>query len=165
MLCECCKQRTGFNKSWFKGKKEGKREEIRIHRHIPGCVGGPPVEERVSRGCHRDEARKVPLGVNPLGVPNPTTVWVTSGQTTTREGEQPNPSADNWSEVLLSKALPTRAKNSFSHRQSLPSTSLHKLLSPIHQKADRRICTASQRLKQKPYYRKLIMMKKQKVMS
>ena len=123
------------------------------------------MEERVSRGCHRDEARKVPLGVNPLGVPNPTTVWVTSGQTTTREGEQPNPSADNWSEVLLSKALPTRAKNSFSHRQSLPSTSLHKLLSLIHQKADRRICTASQRLKQKPYYRKLIMMKKQKVMS
>ena len=122
------------------------------------------MEERVSRGCHRDEARKVPLGVNPLGVPNPTTVWVTSGQTTTREGEQPNPSADNWSEVLLSKALPTRAKNSFSHRQSLPSTSLHKLLSLIHQKADRRICTASQRLKQKPYYRKLIMMKKQKVM-
>ena len=96
------------------------------------------MEERVSRGCHRDEARKVPLGVNPLGVPNPTTVWVTSGQTTTREGEQPNPSADNWSEVLLSKALPTRAKNSFSHRQSLPSTSLHKLLSLIHQRTDRR---------------------------
>ena len=96
------------------------------------------MEERVSRGCHRDEARKVPLGVNPLGVPNPTTVWVTSGQTTTREGEQPNPSADNWSEVLLSKALPTRAKNSFSHCQSLPSTSLHKLLSLIHQRADRK---------------------------
>ena len=70
---------------------------------LPAVLEGLLLEARVSRGCHRDEARKVSLGVNPLGVPNPTTVWVILGQTTTREGEQPNPSADNWSEVLLSR--------------------------------------------------------------
>ena len=69
----------------------------------------------------------------------------------------------NWTE--LRKALSTTARSSFSHHQSLPSTSLHKLLSPIHQRADRRRSIVSQRLKQKPYYRKLIMMKKQNVIS
>ena len=48
-----------------------------------------------------------------------------------------NPSADNWVKALLSMALPTRARPS-THLQSLPSGSLHKLLSLIHQRADRR---------------------------
>ena len=40
--------------------------------------------------------------------------------------------------ALLSKALPTRARPSFSHYQSLPSGSLYRLLSLLHQRADRR---------------------------
>jgi len=39
--------------------------------------------------------------------------------------------------ALLSKALPARARPSFSH-QCLPSRSLHKPLSLTHQRADRR---------------------------
>ena len=39
--------------------------------------------------------------------------WVVSGQRTTTEEAQPHPSADNWIKVLLSKALPTRARLSF----------------------------------------------------
>ena len=65
-------------------------------------------------------------------------VWVALGQTTTRERVQSHPSADNWIKALLSKALPTRARPSFSHCQSLPSGSLHKPLGLIHQRADRR---------------------------
>ena len=58
-------------------------------------------------------------------------------------------------------------QDSFSHHQSLPSRSLHKTLNLIHQRADR-----SSKKKYsltaaitKTYYRKLIKMKKQKVMS
>ena len=40
--------------------------------------------------------------------------------------------------ALLSMAPPTRASPSFPHNQSLPSGSLHKPLSLIHQRADRR---------------------------
>jgi len=50
---------------------------------------------------------------------------------------QHHSTADNWIKALLSKALPTRARPSFSHHQSLPSRSLHKPLSLIHQRADR----------------------------
>ena len=41
-----------------------------------------------------------------------------------REEVQSRPSADNWIKALLSKALPTRTRPSFSHHQSLPSRSL-----------------------------------------
>ena len=65
-------------------------------------------------------------------------VWVALGQTTTRERVQSHPSADNWIKALLSKALPTRARPSFSHHKSLPSGSLHKSLSLLHHGADKR---------------------------
>ena len=61
-----------------------------------------------------------------------------SGQTTTVEGVKPHPPADNCITDLLSIALPTRAKPSFPHSQSLPSGSLKKPLILIHQRADRR---------------------------
>ena len=64
--------------------------------------------------------------------------WVASGQRTNRKGAQPHPSADNWIQVLLSTALPTRANPSFLHSQSILSGSLHKPLILIHQRADRR---------------------------
>ena len=40
-------------------------------------------------------------------------VYSPSGQTTNREGEQPNPLTENWVKALLSMALPTRARLSF----------------------------------------------------
>ena len=79
--------------------------------------------------------------------------WVVSGQRTTTEGARPHPSADNWIKVLLSKALPTRARLSFSHHQSLPSGGLHKPPSLLLQMADRRT-TIPQWLKQKPHFGK-----------
>ena len=109
------------------------------------------MEVRVSKGSpqgwghwqHR--AGKVRLGVNPLGIHHQPhhkawrpQGWVASGQTTSRKGMQPHPSAENWIKALLSKALPTRARPSFSHHQSLPSGNLHKPLSQLHQRADRR---------------------------
>ena len=62
----------------------------------------------------------------------------TSGQKAIRVRAQPHPSADNWIKALLSKALLTRARPSFSHHHFLPSGSLHKPLSLLHQRADRR---------------------------
>ena len=41
--------------------------------------------------------------------------WVTSGQTTSKVGVQPHLSADNWIKALVTKALLTRARPSFSH--------------------------------------------------
>ena len=52
--------------------------------------------------------------------------WVTSGQTTNREGTQLHPSADKWIKVLLSSG--TRATLSSTHHQSLPWGNLHKPL-------------------------------------
>ena len=63
--------------------------------------------------------------------------WVTSVQKTAREGVQSHPSADNQIKVLLSTALPTRTRPSFSHLSSLPSGSLYKPLNLIHQMTDR----------------------------
>ena len=46
-----------------------------------------------------------------------------------REGTQPHPWAENLIKDLLSMALPTTARPSFIHSQSLPPGSFHKLLS------------------------------------
>ena len=54
-----------------------------------------------------------------------------------REGTQPHQSAENWIKDLLGMTLPTGARPSFPHSQSLPSGSFHKPLMLIHQKADR----------------------------
>ena len=89
--------------------------------------------------------------------------WVTSGQKTTKEGVPPHPSADNWIKALLSKALPTRARPSFSHHQSLSSESSHKALNLLHHRAEARRTTVSQWLKQKPHYRKLTAWKSKKL--
>ena len=94
---------------------------------------------------HRDEGTGrsplcKPCWNSPLTLPSSPRAqgWVTSGQTTARKGVKPHPSADHWIKALLSKALPTRARPSFPHCQSLPLRSLHKSLSLIHQRADRR---------------------------
>ena len=69
-----------------------------------------------------------------------------------KEGKEPYPPADNWIKALLSKTY-------FSY----PSLSL--LASSIRGQTEARISTVSQWLKQKPYYRMLITMKKQKGIS
>ena len=62
---------------------------------------------------------------------------VASGQKTTREGVQTHPSADNWIKALVSKALPTRTRTSFSHQQSLLPGRLYKPHSLLHERAGR----------------------------
>ena len=58
--------------------------------------------------------------------------------------------------VLLSKALPSRARPTFSHHQSLPSGSFQKPVSFLHQREDRRSKNHSPTVtKTKPHYRKL----------
>ena len=76
-------------------------------QHRAGALEGPPwckVSCRSPLSLHR--------ACRPQG-------WVTSGQTTTREGVQSHPSVENWIKALLSKALPTRP--SHPHCKSLPS--------------------------------------------
>ena len=60
----------------------------------------------------------------------------------------------------MSRALPTRPRPSFSHHPSLPPRGLHK--SQLHPSEGRQKKeeTVSQKLKQKPYYRKLIILRK-----
>ena len=61
-----------------------------------------------------------------------------------RKGTQPHPSAEYWNKDLLSMTLPTGARPSFPHSQSLPSGSLHKLLILIHQRADKMKTTTTE---------------------
>ena len=61
-----------------------------------------------------------------------------------REGIQPHPSAENWIKDLPSMVLPTRARPSFPHSQSLPSESFHRAFSRIHQRADRMKTTVTE---------------------
>jgi len=119
----------------------------------PARFGGPPVEAWVRRGSPQWwrywqwQSGKVRLRSNgdPLGGhhwldhrAHRLEGWVFSSQKTTREGGQPHPSADNWIKALLRKALPTRARLSFSHHKSLPSGSLHKPSRLFHHGADKR---------------------------
>ena len=71
---------------------------------------------------------KGPLGVSPLGVYHEPY----------HRAHRPHPSADNWIKVLLSTALPTGVRTGFSHHQSLPSGSLLKPLTLLHQRGHRR---------------------------
>ena len=89
-------------------------------------------------GDWQQQSGKVPFDVNPLGGHHESEGWVASGQKTTREGAQPHPSIENWIPTLPNMALPTRARSSFSHHSSLPSGNLHKPLSLLQQRADRR---------------------------
>ena len=112
---------------------------------LPASVGGPPLGRQgltTGYGGHW----KVPLGINPLELTiNPTIEPQIPGLGCLRANNYqggsatpPHLSADKWIKALLSKALPTRARPSFSHHQSLPSRSLHKPISLIHQRANRR---------------------------
>ena len=107
---------------------------------LPASVTGSPVEAWVGRaspqgeGHWQQQSRKIPLAQTLLEVTiNPTIEPIDpralSSQTKQLPGrEQPHPSADNWITALLSKALLTRARSSFSHHQSLASGSLHSIL-------------------------------------
>ena len=81
-------------------------------------------------------------------------------------GVQPHPSGGNCTKALLSKALLTRARPSFSHHHSLPSGGLHKPLSLLHQRADRRSKNHSPTVtKTKTTLQKVNQREKQKAMS
>ena len=68
-------------------------------------------------------------------------IFITSAivwpQVNNRKRTQPNPSKENLIKDLLSMALPIRTRPSFPLSQSLPSGNFHKLLSLLHQRADR----------------------------
>ena len=94
------------------------------------------------RGHWQQLSGKVPLGVNkpswgsPLTLPeSPQTSGLGRLRPKRYQGESATPSTSR--QLDLSKALPTRARPSFSPPQSLPSGSLHKP-GPLHQRADRR---------------------------
>ena len=77
---------------------------------------------------------------------------------------QPHPSAEDWIKVLLSMALPTRARHSFSHHQHLPSGSLFTSLLASSTRGQTEEEPQSQRLEPKPHNRKLTRMKKQRIL-
>ena len=109
----------------------------------PASVGGPAVEAWVSRGspqgqgCWQQQSRKVPLGGAIIPTIDPADPRAGSPQAKQLTGREPHLSVYNWIKALLSKALPTRARPSFSHLQSLLLGSLHKPLSLLHLRADR----------------------------
>lgn len=79
-------------------------------------------------------------------------------------GRECNPIlAHSW---ILTKATPPHQRQDpVFPPESLPSGSLHTKPGPLHQRADRRNrrIPVLQQLKQKPHYKKVIMMKKQKI--
>ena len=66
-------------------------------------------------------------GISPAIEPVDYRTELPQAKKTNKKGTQPHSSADNWIKDLLSMALPTRARPSFPHSQSLPSGSLHKI--------------------------------------
>ena len=73
----------------------------------------------------------------------PTIVWP---QVSYREGTEPHPSAENLIKDLLSIPPPPhiRTRPSLPHSQSLPSGSFRKLLTLLHQRADRMKTTTTE---------------------
>ena len=154
---------TGFPQDWLKQRLHSWRAQTNLvhaknqrkgavipqetEQDLPASVGVSSVGMWVGRGSpqewgHRQQQSvKASLGVNPLGNHHqPYHIaqdWVASGQKTTREGGQPHSSADNWIKALLSKAMLTKTRPSFSHPDS-PIRKVHKPFSLIHQKADKR---------------------------
>ena len=82
---------------------------------LPASVGWFPVgEARIGRGSPQE------WGSSLEGPPwrSPSTRGLGHLRPkNTREGAQPHSSADSWIKALLSKALPTRGRPSFSHHQ------------------------------------------------
>ena len=83
----------------------------------PASAAKTPEKAWVGKGSQQEwQGRTLPLSINPLGSssltlpqsPQSPQGRVTSGQTTSREGVQPHPSVDNWTEALVSKALPQK---------------------------------------------------------
>ena len=148
-----------------KTQKKGAVTPQKTEPKLPASVGGAPVEEWVSWGPQQGWGHwKVPLGLNPLGVLHSSyhrarrpQDWVSWGQTTTREVVQPHSSTDSWIKALLSKALPISSSHaSASHQEAYTSL----LALSIRGQTGEAIKTGSQWLKQKPYYGKLITIKK-----
>ena len=144
----------GGHKQNFAHTKTQRRAMLPPHDaepKLPASVREAPVDVSIDRGSPQGPGHwKVLVDIAPgAGLPQ-------AKQLLGRGvGVQPHPSADNWIKVLLSKALLTRARPSFSHGQSFPSICLHKPLSLLRQMAGRskknHNPTAA---RTKPHYRK-----------
>ena len=98
---------------------------------LPGSVRESPAEVRVDNGLLRVREPWC-AGISPFegGHHYPYL------RPNYRDGTQPHPLAENWIKDLLSMALPTKSRPSFTHSQSLPPRSFHKPLILLHQRAD-----------------------------
>ena len=73
-----------------------------------------------------------------------------------------HPSGDNWIKALLSKALPTRLRPSFSHKKAYTSLLASSIRGQTEEESKKHNLTAA---KTKTILQKLDRMKKQKIMS
>ena len=134
----------GTNKTLCAPGPRGKKQWA--HRRLMWVFEGLLQKCRLAVARHRNgeqQSWEMRLGLSPLGgsqEPYHRTYrlqdWVASSQTN-REGVQPL-HQQTTGLVLLSMALPTRARPTVPQNQSLPSRSLHKPLILIYQKADRK---------------------------
>ena len=103
----------GTNKILYPSRPRGEEQRpLATAGHwpkLPASTGGPPGEVWVGKDSPLGRGTERPEG------------WVLSGQTTTREEVQCQPSADNWIKALLSKALPTRPRPGPSHQEAYKS--------------------------------------------
>ena len=88
-------------------------------------------------GAWQQQSWKIPLGGAIIPTRDPVDPRAGSPQAKQLTGREPHLSIYNWIKASLSKALPTRARPSFSDLQSFPLGSLHKPLSLLHLRADR----------------------------
>ena len=110
----------------------------------PASVGGSAAEVWVDRGSGTGrwaavilEGPLILLGVTINPTIKPTGPRAGSSQAKKLRGRECSP-IHQQIKALLSMALPTRARPSFFHHQSFPSGNLHKPLSLLYQRADRR---------------------------
>ena len=116
---------------------------------LPVSVQESPVKAGSAVACHRGQRHWLlqpwnhgmlaQVGLKEVAITaiTPIIVWPQAYQ-----------SAENWIKGLLSMALPTRARPSFSHSQSCPPGNLFKPLILIHQRADRMKATIMKKLTQ-----------------
>ena len=133
------------------------------------------MEASVNRGSSQEwghlqeQSWKMPFGIRLLGghqLPyqrvHGAHDLVVSVQTTKMGGAQPQQSAGNFTKALLSKALPTRARSTFSTCSSHQEAYTSFLASSTRRQiGEARRTMIPQQLKQKSHCRKVIRMKKQ----
>ena len=150
----------GTNKTQRRGAVIPQETEPKLSAN----VGGSPVEAWASRASPQGLGHwKVPFGIT-LPWSCRLQGWVASGQTTIREGAQPTHHQIiglklYWARPCSPEQDPVFPIASPSYQEAFTSL----FASSIREEARR--STVSQWIKQKPYHKKVIVMKKQKIMS